>query len=150
MSARVRAGVLLLLTLQEWQVQQLCYEVDVEPYARSRDADIQQLAAAAGVQVSAHVSHTMYDPDALIRAAGGKVPLTMQAFTKLVDRVGDPPPAVAAPDSVPPPAAAVLAQGERLDMPTLAEAGFTDQPTTIFKVRVLCACVVVLLGAVGC
>jgi hypothetical protein len=41
-------------------VQQLCYEVDVEPYARTRDADINQMAAAAGVQVSAHVSHTLY------------------------------------------------------------------------------------------
>jgi cryptochrome len=41
-------------------VQQLCYEVDVEPYARTRDAAINQLAASAGVQVSAHISHTLY------------------------------------------------------------------------------------------
>lgn len=41
-------------------MQQLCYEVDVEPYARTRDAAINQLAAAAGVEVSAHVSHTLY------------------------------------------------------------------------------------------
>jgi hypothetical protein len=41
-------------------VQQLCYEVDVEPYARSRDNTVNQMAAAAGVQVSAHVSHTLY------------------------------------------------------------------------------------------
>lgn len=46
--------------LQEWGVQQLCYEVDVEPYARSRDAAINEAAAAAGVTVSAHVSHTLY------------------------------------------------------------------------------------------
>jgi hypothetical protein len=46
--------------LQEWGVQQLCYEVDVEPYARARDNSINQMAAAAGVQVSAHVSHTLY------------------------------------------------------------------------------------------
>lgn len=41
-------------------MQQLCYEVDVEPYARTRDAAINQLAATAGVEVSAHVSHTLY------------------------------------------------------------------------------------------
>lgn len=41
-------------------MQQLCYEVDVEPYARTRDAAVNQMAAAAGVQVSAHISHTLY------------------------------------------------------------------------------------------
>lgn len=41
-------------------MQQLCYEVDVEPYACTRDAAVNQMAAAAGVQVSAHVSHTLY------------------------------------------------------------------------------------------
>lgn len=41
-------------------MQQLCYEVDVEPYARTRDAAINQLATAAGVEVSAHASHTLY------------------------------------------------------------------------------------------
>lgn len=50
----------LSYVLQEWGVQQLCYEVDVEPYARTRDTAINQLAASAGVQVSAHVSHTLY------------------------------------------------------------------------------------------
>jgi hypothetical protein len=180
---------------QEWNVQQLCYEVDVEPYARARDAAVAQLAADAGVQVSAHISHTLYvsdtrtpgvciararlrirgarvarwvlvcgagaafgapdalpgaavprvsllpplfmqDTGALVAANGGKAPLTMQAFTKLVDRVGDPPAPLAAPAGVPPPAAAVLAQ-ERgpLGVPTLAEVGFADAPTTIFKVR---------------
>ena len=65
-SLRTSVCVLLLLYCnllpgpQEWNVQQLCYEVDVEPYARTRDAAINQLAAAAGVEVSAHVSHTLY------------------------------------------------------------------------------------------
>lgn len=56
----------LLLLPQEWDVQQLCYEVDVEPYARTRDAAINQLAASAGVQVSAHVSHTLYVSDSTV------------------------------------------------------------------------------------
>lgn len=47
-------------THQEWRVAKLCYEVDSEPYARSRDAAVRELAAAAGVAVSAHVSHTLY------------------------------------------------------------------------------------------
>lgn len=38
----------------------LCFEVDVEPYAKARDAAVRQLAAAAGVEVCAHISHTLY------------------------------------------------------------------------------------------
>lgn len=45
---------------QDWQVTQLCYEVDVEPYARARDQQVARVAADAGVLVSAHVSHTLY------------------------------------------------------------------------------------------
>jgi cryptochrome len=49
--------------LQEWDVQQLCYEVDVEPYAKSRDAAVGVMAAEAGVDVSPCVSHTLYVSD---------------------------------------------------------------------------------------
>ena len=35
--------------LGEWDVQRLAYETDIEPYAKSRDGEINQLAATAGV-----------------------------------------------------------------------------------------------------
>lgn len=190
--------------LQEWNVQQLCYEVDVEPYARTRDATINQLAAAAGVQVSAHVSHTLYvsfltcqpvcrfchqpflatlskeactcnlqqpslihpptrpstyspthhppkvflplalwhfqvqDTDMMVKRSGGKPPLTMQSFTKLVDKVGDPPAPLPAPAAIPPPGDLVATWGSPLEVPTLQEVGFTGTPTTIFKVCKAC------------
>jgi hypothetical protein len=41
-------------------VTQLCYEVDVEPYAKARDATVAELAEKAGVLVSPHISHTLY------------------------------------------------------------------------------------------
>jgi hypothetical protein len=53
------------VSLQEWDVQQLCYEVDVEPYAKSRDAAVGVMAAEAGVAVSSCVSHTLYVSDRL-------------------------------------------------------------------------------------
>ena len=46
--------------VQEWDIQQLCYEVDIEPYATTRDAAIGEAAKAAGVKVSPFVSHTLY------------------------------------------------------------------------------------------
>jgi cryptochrome len=56
----IAACLLCYLCLQEWNVQQLCYEVDVEPYAKGRDAAVGRLAAEAGVAVSPCVSHTLY------------------------------------------------------------------------------------------
>ncbi|KAI8474142.1 MAG: FAD binding domain of DNA photolyase-domain-containing protein [Monoraphidium minutum] len=120
---------------RDWKITQLCYEVDVEPYARSRDASVAALAAAAGVEVSAHTSHTLYDPAALIAANGGRPPLTMQAFTKLVDRAGDPPPPAGPPPAaLPPPDGGAAGAGEEgTGVPTLAEVGFPDAPTAPFK-----------------
>ena len=46
--------------VQEWHITQLCYEVDVEPYAQTRDATINQLAVQAGVAVAPYISHTLY------------------------------------------------------------------------------------------
>jgi hypothetical protein len=170
------------------QISQLCFETDVEPYAKARDAAVRQLAVAAGVAVSEHTSHTLYvsarararaalgplrggtarpvfpassdllllpspppnptahpptpsrppqEPEALIAANGGKPPLTMQSFTKLVDRVGDPAaPAAAPPAALPAPGAgAAGAEEGRTAVPSLQELGFTEAPTTPFKVR---------------
>jgi cryptochrome len=72
------------------------------------------------------------DTDALLRAAGGRAPQTMQSFTKLIDKVGEPPAPLPAPASLPPPGplAEVVTS-----VPTLAEVGFEQRPTTVFKVR---------------
>jgi hypothetical protein len=45
---------------KDWSISQLCFEQDTEPYARSRDAAVRQLAAAADVEVKSPVSHTLY------------------------------------------------------------------------------------------
>ncbi|KIZ03776.1 cryptochrome 2 (photolyase-like) [Monoraphidium neglectum] len=69
-SLRARGSRLLVLrgkpdevlprVFKDWQISQLCFEADVEPYAKARDATVAQLAQAAGVHVSAHTSHTLY------------------------------------------------------------------------------------------
>lgn len=45
---------------QEWGITRLCYEYDTEPYAKVRDAAVDQLARQAGVEVQAPVGHTLY------------------------------------------------------------------------------------------
>jgi deoxyribodipyrimidine photolyase len=42
------------------QITHLCFEADVEPYAKARDAAITAAAAAAGVEMSVHTSHTLH------------------------------------------------------------------------------------------
>jgi cryptochrome len=48
------------LCTQDWGITQLCYEADTEPYAEMRDSKVQEMAAQAGVEVKAMVSHTLY------------------------------------------------------------------------------------------
>lgn len=71
--------------MQEWKITKLCYERDTEPYAHTRDTAIKAAATAAGISVHDPVSHTLYDLDMLIAKNGGKAPLTMKAFEKLID-----------------------------------------------------------------
>ena len=48
---------------KEWNVKKLTFEIDVEPYAKERDASIIKLAEENSVQVVTKVSHTLYDLD---------------------------------------------------------------------------------------
>ncbi|KAI7839651.1 hypothetical protein COHA_006460 [Chlorella ohadii] len=144
-SFRARGSRLLVLrgkpqevlprVFKEWGVTRLCFESDTEPYANQRDATVRQLAETAGVEVHSPVSHTLYDPQLLLARNGGKPPLTMQAFTKLVDAVGPPPaPAADPPEKLPPlaPQAASLAAAA-CSVPSLSDIGYPPAGSTPFK-----------------
>ncbi|MEW5299813.1 MAG: hypothetical protein WDW38_010854 [Sanguina aurantia] len=121
--------------LKDWSISTLCFEVDTEPYAKARDARVAAMASSQGVNLRSFVSHTLYDTASIVRRNGGKVPLTMGSFNSLVDRIGDPPaPAPGPPSAIPPPAegAAGTAAAETR-VPTCAEMGFKDAPTSVFK-----------------
>jgi hypothetical protein len=66
----------------------------------------------------------------------------MQSFTKLVDKVGPPPAAAPDPPALlpgPAPGAPSTAAAET-GVPTLAEVGFVQGPSTIFKVSRVSVC----------
>ena len=46
---------------KEWGITKLTFEVDTEPYAVSRDEEIEKIAASNGVEAVKCVSHTLYD-----------------------------------------------------------------------------------------
>lgn len=54
-------NAILIYVLQEWNITQLTFEEDPEPYGKERDAAICALAAELGVQVVTKPSHTLYD-----------------------------------------------------------------------------------------
>ncbi len=76
------------------------------------------------------------DTEELVRRNGGKPPLTMQSFTKLVDKAGSPPaPAPDPPAALPAPAAgAAGTEPSATGVPTWQEMGFKEGPTSPFKV----------------
>ena len=46
---------------KQWEITHLTFEVDIEPYAKERDAEIKSLAEKLGVEVITCVSHTLYN-----------------------------------------------------------------------------------------
>ncbi|KAL8709638.1 MAG: hypothetical protein Q9225_007427, partial [Loekoesia sp. 1 TL-2023] len=56
-----------------WSISHLVFERDTDPYAKERDAKVVELAREAGVEVVAtRHGRTLYDPDELVQANGGK------------------------------------------------------------------------------
>lgn len=55
-----------------WKISHLVFEKDTDAYAQERDAKVMQLAKDAGVKVVVKVGRTLYDPDELVKANGGR------------------------------------------------------------------------------
>lgn len=156
----------VLVLLQAWDASKLCFESDTEPYAKTRDAAVQTLAAEAGVEVFTPVSHTIYvrhassggacwstprphphtqDPAAVVRVTK-TAPLTYKAFEKAIEKLGPAPlPVSDAPAALPgPKKGALLTEGAIV--PSLKEIGYPETNTSPFKA---CVCVFAVLGCEG-
>lgn len=55
-----------------WRISHLVFEKDTDAYARERDEEIMGMAKREGVEVIMKVGRTLYDPDELVKANGGK------------------------------------------------------------------------------
>lgn len=55
-----------------WNISHLVFEKDTDAYARERDEGIIEQAKDAGVKVVVKMGRTLYDPDELVKANGGK------------------------------------------------------------------------------
>ena len=98
--------------IDEWKIDSLSFEVDTEPYAVRRDAQVSELCEKLRVDVTQYVSHTLYDYKRYLRIAfsfiyirfpffiflgsilsanGGVPPLTYQKCLALMSKLGKPP-----------------------------------------------------------
>jgi len=73
--------------MRAWKATRLAYEIDTEPYAKTRDAKIDKLALDAGVQIVTRWGHTLTDLDALLkRHPGGQPTTTYSSFLGHLDK----------------------------------------------------------------
>jgi len=85
---------------KKWDVKKITWEIDTEPYAKSRDAKIQKLAEKNGIILETFTSHTMYNPDQIIAKNKGEVPLTYQKLCSLISSIGSPAKPIDAPEEI--------------------------------------------------
>ncbi|KAJ8031835.1 Cryptochrome-1 [Holothuria leucospilota] len=76
---------------KEWNITHLSFEEDCEPYGRERDQVIKALAQEAGVDVICQRSHTLYDPQEILKLNNNEPPLTYNRFQELISLIGPPP-----------------------------------------------------------
>lgn len=78
-----------------WNVEQVNWEFDTEPYAKIRDEKMKETLAEMDVRVSTFVSHTLYDPKKLLEVnPPSSAPLpttTYSTFVHMTERLGLPP-----------------------------------------------------------
>ena len=63
---------LLVKLFKAWNISHLIFEKDTDAYARERDEGVIRQAKDAGVEVIVKLGRTLYDPDELVKANGGK------------------------------------------------------------------------------
>ncbi|CAN6277916.1 unnamed protein product [Urochloa humidicola] len=108
--------------LKDWNIGNLCFESDTEPYALARDKKVMDFAMASGIEVFTPVSHTLFDPEEIINKNGGRPPLTYQSFIAIA---GEPPEPVMEEYSELPPVGDT-GEYELVPVPTVEELGYGD------------------------
>jgi cryptochrome len=114
----------------EWGITRLTFEVDIEPYAKQRDAEISELAKQANIEVVSCTSHTLYDMEQLLarhqkqKGASALPPTSYGTFQKLISGMGAPAQALPAPTTAQVPQASVAVDDSAHQVPSLSELGY--------------------------
>ena len=74
---------LLAKLFKAWKITHLVFEKDTDAYARDRDENVISQAKEAGVEVIVKMGRTLYDPDALVKANGGRPTMSITQVQKV-------------------------------------------------------------------
>lgn len=80
----------------DWKVSHLTFETDTEPYSKQRDALAEIQCKQYKVEIIQKTSHTIFDPNVIIRNNLGKAPTQYQRFLSIAE-------GLRAPDPIPTP-----------------------------------------------
>lgn len=72
---------------KEWNVDLLTFEHDIEPYSLQRDTFVLRLAVEHGIDVGQEYSHTIYNPELILKKNGGSPPMTYQKFQSVASQL---------------------------------------------------------------
>ena len=93
----------LVKLFKAWKISHLVFEKDTDAYARDRDEDVIKQAKQAGVEVIVKMGRTLYDPDELVKANGGKPTMSISQVQHAAEKLGDVAKPIPAPTSLPDP-----------------------------------------------
>lgn len=101
----VREGAVTVLPklFKKWEISHLVFEKDTDAYAKDRDAIVMEEAKKAGVEVIVKMGRTLWDPDEIVKANGGKPTMSMSQLRAAGAKVGDIAEPLDAPNSLPDP-----------------------------------------------
>ena len=127
--------------IKEFQIQRLTFERDTEPYNKKIEDELLKSSESHQIDVQSFSGHTLFDADYLLELSGGKAPLTMKEFYKVLSLAGDPAEIYDTPKELPPPPPVEINNFDQIRIfnrvPTLSELsdfGYnSSDKTTWFK-----------------
>lgn len=99
---------MLVKLFKAWDISHLVFEKDTDAYARGRDQDVVKQAVEAGVEVIVKTGRTLYDPDELVKANGGKPTMSITQVQHAADKLGEVAKPIPTPISLPNPGTTAL------------------------------------------
>ncbi|KAL2043066.1 hypothetical protein N7G274_004126 [Stereocaulon virgatum] len=94
---------LLAKLFKAWKITHIVFEKDTDAYARDRDENVVSQAKGAGVEVIIKMGRTLYDPDELVRANGGRPTMSITQVQKAGEKLGEVAKPIPAPKFLPDP-----------------------------------------------
>lgn len=114
-----------------WNVEMLTFEHDIEPYAVERDQIVLKDAEKFNVEVVIENSHTVFNPEMVLKKNKGSPPMTYQKFVSVASELKVPQP-VDDPKKIPKECEPVADEVEKkckdcYDVPTLKQLGVDEK-----------------------